>query len=80
MREDPEIKIRTARKRLEAYITCSRLQTAGQFELCNNDKCDDCYLNYEKGNMGEFRAAVETALEALEVYKEVLSIYGKIKG
>ena len=55
-----------AREMLIAKLKCLRRETSGTDTECNNRNCVECPLNYEQGNMGEQKEALETAIKALE--------------
>lgn len=53
-------------KMAKADLKCMKRDTSGQDEMCNSHKCDECSLNYERGNMGEQKEWLRLAIEALE--------------
>jgi hypothetical protein len=55
-----------AKKMLKAKLECLKRDTSGTDFDCNNRNCDDCSLNYEQGNMGEQKEALDMAIKALE--------------
>ena len=55
-----------AKKMLKAKLDCLTYETAGCNYDCNNHLCDGCNLNYEQGNIGEQKEALEMAIKALE--------------
>lgn len=55
-----------AKKMLKAKLECFKNETSGINHDCNMRLCDGCSLNYEQGNMGEQKEALETAIKALE--------------
>lgn len=55
-----------AKKMLKAKLECFKNETSGVNHDCNMRLCDGCSLNYEQGNMGEQKEALETAIKALE--------------
>ncbi len=57
-----------AKKMLEAKLKCFIAETSGTNHDCNMRLCDGCALNYEQGNMGEQKEALEIAINALETY------------
>ena len=64
---------------LKAKRECIELDTNGNAELCDRN-CGNCKLNYEQGNMGEQKEALEMAIKALEqeeYYKNLAKSYAK---
>lgn len=55
-----------AKKMLEAKLKCFIAETSGTNHDCNMRLCDGCALNYEQGNMGEQKEALDMAIKALE--------------
>ena len=55
-----------AKKMLEAKLKCFIAETSGTNHDCNMRLCDGCALNYEQGNMGEQKQALDIAIQALE--------------
>lgn len=55
-----------AKKMLEAKLKCLIAETSGTNHDCNMQLCDGCSLNYEQGNMGEQKQALDMAIKALE--------------
>ena len=55
-----------AKKMLKAKLECLKNETSGINHDCNMRLCDGCSLNYEQGNMGEQKEALEMAIQALE--------------
>ena len=55
-----------AKKMLEAKLECLKHETSGTDYACNQHLCEDCSLNYEQGNVGEQKEALEMATKALE--------------
>ena len=53
-------------KMAKADLKCMERDTSGQDEMCNSHKCDECSLNYERGNMGEQKEWLRMAIQALE--------------
>lgn len=53
-------------KMAKADLKCMERDTSGQDEMCNNHKCDECSLNYERGNMGEQKEWLRLAIKALD--------------
>ena len=49
---------------LKAKLECYKRQTSETDYDC--DKCDECSLCYEQGNMGEQKLALEMAIMELE--------------
>lgn len=52
-------------KMLKAKRHCIELDTRGVRD-CNEQNCDNCSYNYEQGNMGEQKQALDMAIKALE--------------
>ena len=50
---------------LRAKLYCMELQTGGS-RKCNERDCDNCPYNYEQGNMGEQKQALDMAIKVLE--------------
>lgn len=50
----------------KADLKCMERDISGQDEMCNSHKCDECSLNYERGNMGEQKEWLRMAIQALE--------------
>lgn len=59
-----------AKKMLKAKLECLKRETSGFYGDCNRCNCDECSLNYEQGNMGEQKEALDMAIKALEQEKE----------
>ena len=55
-----------AKKMLIAKLECLKDETSGINYDCNMRLCAGCSLNYEQGNMGEQKEALEIAIKALE--------------
>lgn len=55
-----------AKKMLEAKLKCFIAETSGTNHDCNMRLCDECALNYEQGNMGEQKKALDLAIKALD--------------
>ena len=55
---------------LKAKLECMTRDGSGTDDDCNNHRCDECPLNYEKGNMGEQREYLRMSIEALEQLTE----------
>lgn len=53
-------------KMAKADLKCMERDTSGQDEMCNSHKCDECSLNYERGNIGEQKEWLRLAIKALE--------------
>lgn len=58
-----------AKKMLKAKLECLKNETSGINHDCNMRLCDGCSLNYEQGNMGEQKEALDMAIKALEQTK-----------
>lgn len=58
--------IEEAKKMLKAKLECLKNETSGINYDCNMRLCDGCSLNYEQGNMGEQKEALELAIKALK--------------
>ena len=55
-----------AKNMLKAKLECLKRETSGFYGDCNRCNCDECSLNYEQGNMGEQKLALDIAIKALE--------------
>ena len=55
-----------AKKMLKAKLECLKNETSRINYDCNMRLCDGCSLNYEQGNMGEQKEALDMAIKALE--------------
>lgn len=55
-----------AKKMLKAKLECLKNETSGINHDCNMRLCDGCSLNYEQGNMGEQKEALDKAIKTLE--------------
>lgn len=53
-------------KMAKADLKCMERDTSGQDEMCNSHKCDECSLNYERGNIGEQKEWLRLAIKELE--------------
>ena len=53
-------------KKLTAIVHCTERTASGIDEDCNCERCDNCSLLYEQGNIGERREALKTAISALQ--------------
>lgn len=67
-----------AKKMLEAKLKCLIAETSGTNHDCNMRLCDGCPLNYEQGNMGEQKQALDMAIKALE-QTELNPSYNSVK-
>ena len=56
-----------AKKMLKAKLECFKNEISGINHDCNMRLCDGCSLNYEQGNMGEQKEALEMAIKALGI-------------
>lgn len=61
-------------KMAKADLKCMERDTSGQDEMCNNHKCDECSLNYEKGNIGEQKEWLRMAIKAIEQTNKIADI------
>jgi len=55
-----------AKKMLKAKLECLKRETSGTDFDCTRCNCDECPLNYEQGNIGEQKEALNTAIKVLE--------------
>lgn len=55
-----------AKKMLKAKLECLKNETSGINHDCNMRLCDGCSLNYEQGNMGEQKEALDMAIKTLD--------------
>lgn len=55
-----------AKKMLKAKLECLKNETSGINYGCNMRLCEGCSLNYEQGNIGEQKEALDLAIKALE--------------
>lgn len=53
-------------KMIKAKLECMTRDVSGRDSDCINRRCDECSLNYEKGNMGEQKEWLRMAIKALE--------------
>ncbi len=53
-------------KMAKADLKCMERDTSGQDEMCNSHRCDECSLNYERGNIGEQKEWLRMVIKALE--------------
>lgn len=53
-------------KMLKAKRKCLIQDVSGVFDDCNRRLCNECYLNYEQGNMGQQAEYLRMCIEALE--------------
>lgn len=51
---------------LEAKFNCMERKTSGIYEDCNSEHCDECFLNYWQGNIGEQKEYLKMSIEALK--------------
>ena len=51
--------------RLKASLACEEKRLKG--ECCIDDRCDNCNLNYDQGNWGEWIDTLRFAIDSLEV-------------
>lgn len=58
--------IEKAIKMAKADLECLEHDTSGQNEMCNNHKCDECELNYKRGNIGEQKEWLNLVIKILE--------------
>lgn len=59
-----------ARNMLVAKMICLTRETSGTDKECNSHNCENCGLNYDQGNMGEQKEALEMAIKALEIVND----------
>lgn len=59
------------RNMLVAKMICLTRETSGTDVECNSHNCENCGLNYEQGNMGEQKEALDMAIKALETQKGI---------
>ena len=52
-------------KMLKAKRKCLILDVSGVYDDCNRKLCNECYLNYEQGNMGQQAEYLRMSIEAL---------------
>ena len=64
---------------LKAKRDCMELETSGTKQDCNERNCENCPYNYEQGNMGEQKQALDMAIEALEQEPILDKIRAEIK-
>lgn len=64
---------------MKAKLECMTRDVSGSDEVCNNKKCDNCYLNYAQGNMGEQKEWLRMGIKALENQKNLIEELKKIK-
>ena len=62
-----------AKKMLKAKLECLKNETSGINHDCNMRLCDGCSLNYEQGNMGEQKEALDMAIKALEQQQNIIT-------
>ena len=55
-----------AKNMLVAKLICLTRETSGTDVECNSHNCENCGLNYEQGNMGEQKEALDMAIKAFE--------------
>lgn len=55
-----------AKNILVAKLICLTRETSGTDVECNSHNCENCGLNYDQGNMGEQKEALDMAIKALE--------------
>jgi len=53
-------------KMLKAKRKCLIQDVSGIYDDCNRKLCNECYLNYEQGNMGQQAEYLRMSVEALE--------------
>jgi hypothetical protein len=51
---------------LRAMIKCRERQVSGKCS-CRSPECDECYLCYEQGTMGEIIEALKGALKIIHI-------------
>ena len=57
---------RDALEKLKGYYKCQKMQVKGNYEDCNESKCDNCELCYMQGTIGDHIESVEIAIKVLE--------------
>ena len=50
----------------KADLKCMERDVSGRDEMCNSHKCDECNLNYERGNIGDQKEWLRMAINVLE--------------
>lgn len=61
-------------EKLQAKLTCMKLEQLSCIEKGCSRNCDNCEYNYKQGTMGEQEEALRTAIEALkeaQQYREI---------
>lgn len=58
-----------------AKVQCMKRKTSGTNRFCNSNCCDDCYLQYEQGNIGEQKEALAFALTIIRKYCQIVRTY-----
>ena len=53
-------------KMLKAKLMCLIQDVSGVYDDCNRRLCNECYLNYEQGNMGQQVEYLRMSIEALK--------------
>ena len=56
---------REALEKLKGYYKCQKMQVKGNYDDCNESKCDNCELCYMQGTIGEHIESIEVAIKAL---------------
>lgn len=55
---------------MKAKLECMTRSVSGSDQVCNSRGCDNCYLNYSQGNMGEQKEWLRMGIKALEEVSE----------
>lgn len=63
-----------AKKMLKAKLECLKRETSGTDFDCNQCNCDECPLNYEQGNMGEQKEALDIGIKSIKALDKLNSI------
>ena len=62
--------VEEAIKRANATVECIEREMSGLDEMCNNNMCDECNLNYERGTIGEYKEWLRMAINAMKLQQE----------
>ena len=60
-------------KMAKSMLKCLENNASGLYENCDNH-CEECYLNYEQGTVGEQIEWLKVAIKAIEQQDKILQI------
>lgn len=65
-------------KMIQAKLECLKRDTSGIYEDCNN-RCEECNLNYDQGNLGEQQEWLKLAIKSLQACIEIADVLDELE-